>query len=361
MWRRSLFVLLAFAVNLSLHAGAPPTSSTAQQRQVQDAMAIPEELRQAVAGLELDRGGIPPLDRVRRLFEFMVAKDGLALQYQEQPTYDIAGSYTRRKVNCLSFSMMFVALARTVGVTAYAQASDDALAIRVVDDTLYRARHVKAGVDIEGAQYTVDVGWRSVVAERRPRRISDGQLVALLHNNNAVERLQHGARDVAAREISAALALDPGSATLWNNAGVIHWRAGLRDAAEQAYLHALTLDGDHVGTLGNLVGLYRATGATQLAGQYDKQLQRAQASDPFSQFLQAQELMRVGAYDVAASHYRRAIRLLPNQPEFHRSLADAYRKLGNDWAARRALRHAVSLEQRKYSQRGVPDAGSGAG
>src|SRR3546814_5468868 len=100
--------------------------------------------------------------------------------YLEQPTYGIAESYARREVNCLSFTMMFIALARAAGVDAYAQMSGDTLAMRLVDDTLMRAKHVKAGIDANRQQYTVDVGWRSVVAERRPRRISDAQLAALL-------------------------------------------------------------------------------------------------------------------------------------------------------------------------------------
>ncbi len=324
-------------------------------------MAVPEELRQAVDALELDRGGIPKLDRVRRLFEFMVAEDGLALRYREQPTYGIAESYARREVNCLSFTMMFIALARATGVDAYAQASEDALAMRVVDNTLFRARHVKAGIDIDGAQYTVDVGWRSVVVERNPRRISDVQLVALLYNNNAVERLARGAKTEATNEIATAMALDPDSATIWSNAGVIHWRSGRRDAAEHAYLQALELEQGHVGALSNLVGMYRTTGATRRADRYDQRLQRAQASDPFSQFLMARELMQLEAYDLAAAHYRRAIRLLPNQPKFHRSLAEAYQKLGKDRAAQRTRNRALSLEQRRYSQRSIPEAGSGPG
>src|SRR5690606_27777641 len=162
MLRTLLVLLLACSGGIALHADAAPSRASQEDARVQAAMAVPEDLRQAVAALELDRAGIPQLDRVRRLFEFMVAEDGLGLHYQEQPTYDISGSHAQRKVNCLSFTMMFIALARSVGINAYAQASQDALAIRVVDDTVFRAKHVKAGVDIEGTQYTVDVGWRSV-------------------------------------------------------------------------------------------------------------------------------------------------------------------------------------------------------
>src|SRR3546814_18764044 len=88
---------------------------------------------------------------------------------------------------------------------------------RLVDDTLVRAKHVKAGIDANRQRYTCDVGWRSVVAERRPRRVSDAQLAALLHNNNAVENLQRGDMTGAATEIAAALSLDPDSAMIWSN------------------------------------------------------------------------------------------------------------------------------------------------
>ena len=357
MLRATLFALLALAGAASA-APATPAEPTREAR-VQAAMALPEGLRQALPALELESAS--ELDRVQRLFEFMVAEDGLALRYLEQPTHGIAESYARREVNCLSFTMMFIALARASGVDAYAQMSEDTLAMRLVDDTLLRAKHVKAGIDADHRQYTVDVGWRSVVAERRPRRISDAQLVALLHNNNAIEKLQGGDEAGAATEVAAALSLDPDSAMIWSNAGVIELRSGRYDTAERAYLHALDLERDHLGALGNLVALYRANGATRLVDRYDDRLRRAQASDPFSQFLMAQDLVGQGAYDVAIPHYRRAIRLLPNQPQFHRSLGDAYEKVGKGWAARRARHHAVFLERRKYSQQSIPNAAPGSG
>ena len=364
-------VLLALACTGAAHAqasrvdSAPAPVPAAQHQhpilsweaQVNAEMALPDELRLALAKLDLNRG-VPSLDRVRRLYEFMVGEDGLALHYREQPTFDIAGSYERREVNCLSFTMMFIALARASGLDAYAQASGDALAMRVIDDTLYRTRHVKAGVDIDGLQYTVDVGWRSVVAEDRPKRISDRELVALLHNNNAVEKLMAGDNSGASVETARMLALDSGSATIWNNAGVVHWRSGHREAAEHAYMKALELEKGHMEALSNLVVLYRASGEARTAAKYERSLQRARASDPFSQFLLAQRLTGQGAYEEALAHYRRAIRLLPNEATFYRGMAEAYLRQGDASAAQRSLNRAESIELRKYSQRGIQDTDS---
>lgn len=318
-------------------------------------MALPDELRR-VLETRTPEPGLSAEQRVQRLIDFMIADNGLALRYLEQPTYGIAESYVQRKVNCLSFTLMFIAMARASGMRAYAQASDDALAMRVLGDTVYRATHVNAGVEIDGLEYTVDVGWRSLLAVRKPRRITDAQLVALLHNNNAVESLLSGDKVQAAVRIEAALALDSASPTILSNAGVVHWRSGRREAAEQAYLQALKLQRDHLGALSNLVGLYRETGAARLAEGYAKRLQRAQAFDPFSQFLIAQALANSGAYDDAVAHYRRAIRLLPDEPQFHRSLADAYLKQGNPTAAERARIRAGRLEAERESQRGIRDA-----
>ncbi len=354
MLRTLLVLLLTCSGSLLLHADAAPPHASQEEVRVQAAMALPDDLRQALAELGLDHDA-SDLDRVRRLFEFMITEDGLALRYQEQPTYGIAESYAQRKVNCLSFTMMFIALARAAGVESYAQASEDALAMHVVDNTVYRAKHIKAGINVDGAQYTVDVGWNSVIAQRSQHAISDAQLVALLHNNNAIERLRLGDGTGATVEIETAMALDPDSATIWNNAGVIHWRSGRHDAAERAFMRALEREGNHVGSLGNLVSLYRSTGKARLATRYDTQLQRVQSSDPFSQFLMAQHLVKSGAYGLAVPHYKRAIRLLPNQPEFHRSLAEAYQKIGKASAAQRSRNRALSLEKRKQSQQSIPD------
>jgi tetratricopeptide (TPR) repeat protein len=293
---------------------------------------------------------------MQALVDFMIADDGLALRYLEQPTLGIDESFARRQVNCLSFTMMFVAMARAVGIDAFAQASDDALAIRVIDDTLYRATHVNAGVQIGHARHTVDVGWRAILAGREPRRIDDARLVAMLHNNHAVESLLRGQPEAASASIAAALALDPANPTVWSNAGVVHWRAGRNGEAERAYLRALALRRDHVGALSNMVALQRMAGSAVRLAMFEKRLQRAQAGDPFSQFVIAQSLAGTGRDDEAVAHYLRAIRLLPGEPRFHRSLAEVYQRQGKASASERARQRAERLEARQASRRGIREA-----
>lgn len=349
MWRVLCLLLMLASAGWRDAVAATPRAG------IEAALALPEELRLVLPADVLDRD-IDDAVRMQRLVDFMIGDDGLALRYQEQPTFGIAESFARRRVNCLSFTMMFIAMARAAGLSAYAQASDDALAMRVLDDTLYRATHVNAGIQAAGERYTVDVGWQAILAGRTPQRISDARLVGSLHNNHAVERLLEGDLAGAALAIEAALALDASSATLWSNAGVVHWRAGQPDAAERAYARALTLQRDHVGALSNMVALHRSRGMPRQAASYERRLQRVQASDPFSQFLIAQSLAASGAQREAIVHYQRAIRLLPGEPRFHRSLAEAYQQQGKLDAAERARERASQLEAGQASRRGIRDA-----
>ncbi|HSD16666.1 MAG TPA: transglutaminase domain-containing protein [Thermomonas sp.] len=349
---RALCLLLCL---LAVAGDADARDATPRDAAVEAAMALPDELRRMLPADATNRR-IDDAIRTQALVDFMIADDGLALRYQEQPTYGIAESFARRRVNCLSFTMLFVAMARAVGIPAYAQASEDALAMRMQDGTLFRATHVNAGVLIDGARHSVDVGWRGVAAGRDPRRISDARMVALLHNNHAVEHLLQGEHAAATDAIEAALALNASSATIWSNAGVVHARSGRRGDAERAYLRAVALQRNHIGALSNLVGFFRSGGDPARAAIYEQRLQRAQALDPFSQFLIGQSRAEAGVPADAIVHYRRAIRMLPQEPQFHRSLAEAYQALGDLAEAERARERASLLERRQEARQGIREA-----
>jgi Flp pilus assembly protein TadD len=346
--------LLLLAVALPWHGASgagPRAEATATE------FSAPPELLAALPEQATDRH-LSTMERVRAIVDFMTGDDGLALRYRDEPTSGIAEVHATREVNCLSFTLMFVALARASGIRAHAQASDDVVAAQVLDGMLYRTTHMNAGVEADdGRIYSVDVGWRDVLAEREPTRISDARALALLHGNRAVEALLRGDAAAANAESERALALDPAHAAGWSNAGVVLARSGNPEAAERAYLRALQLDRDHIGALGNLAALYRARGDVASADAYAQRLRRVQADDPFSQYLLGRQLAENGASGEAIVHLRRAIRLLPRQPAFHRALAAAYRDRGDIAAALRAEQRALTLENALERRRAIRDVG----
>src|SRR5690606_37625787 len=134
---RAILLLMLLTGAGQASAQAP---SAAHADEVAAAMTLPDGLRQALDARRADRA-LPMREQVQGLLDYMIADDGLALRYQEQPTLGIADSYAQRRVNCLSFTLLFVAMARASGMRARVQASDDALAMEVLGDTIHRTSH----------------------------------------------------------------------------------------------------------------------------------------------------------------------------------------------------------------------------
>lgn len=316
-------------------AAAPPPA-------VEEVVALPPALSQLVA----DQVVAPPgsdLQRLQRLLDLMSSADGLGIQYRDDATLTVGQAYQAREANCLTFTLVFIALAREAGLDAYGQEIDETLAWRQQGSTIYRTNHVNAGIRIGGRRYTVDVASDRVIARHPPERVSDQRLLSHFYNNRAADLITQHAVDEAARHMHIALQLDPGYANSWSNQGVVHLRQGKLAQARLAYRRALELEPTHAPALSNMLTLAQRTGDPGGEAEYRSRLERVQARDPFHQFLLASDHERHGRYTLAATHYQRAIRLQGSEHRFHLGLARAYLQLGEPRRANRALRRAQAL------------------
>lgn len=305
-------------------------------------MALPPPLRARLHEQVIARNR-SELARLEALVDFMFDKQGLALEYQYDATHTVEQAFATRKANCLSFTLLFVAMAREAGLEVQAQEIEETLAWRQEASTVYRSNHINAGVRAGGRRYTVDVASDSVIARHDPRPVTDQRMMVHYYNNRAAELLAQGQLDAALAHVRIALDLDPSHATSWSNAGVIHLRNGDRTAAAHAYARALAADPMHGGALFNMVGLYQLTGDHKREGEFRQRLEAAQLKDPFHQFLMALECEKHADYACAVQHYQRAIRLHDNEHRFYFGLARAYLHLGNARRAGRALARAQAL------------------
>jgi tetratricopeptide (TPR) repeat protein len=307
-------------------------------------MAVPPELRAQLQQQVIAVGGSGK-PRLERLVNFLFQKSGLGMEYAADATLTVEQAYRLRKGNCLTFTLLTVALAHESGLEAYGQELDDVVAWGVRNDIIYRLNHVNAGVTIGRSHYTVDVMRDLVIARHPPEPISDQRLVALYYGNRAVELLADVPPAAAAPYMAMALQLAPRHASGWANAGVLQLLQGDRRAAERDYLKALALDPTHVGALFNLVTLYRSIGDEARGAIFERRLEKAQTNDPYFQFLQAEDDEKRGDYAGAVQHYRRAIRLYDGDSRFYFGLAHAYRQLGEERHARRAMNRAAALSR----------------
>lgn len=347
---------------IPLAAPAPTAVEVPALPAPDEVMAIPDALRAEFRERVLDTTNSPEL-RVRRMVSFMFDKDGLGLEYKGDATNTVAESYRTRQVNCLSFTLMAVALAREAGLKAQGQQIDRVLAWSLVGDVVMQSLHANAVVTLrdrnlqvkDGRDFVLDIASSGLYTGEymvHGYKVEDDRLLAAFYGNRAMELLAKGRLAESQTWLDQALALDPDDATLWNNAGVLSERSGDMAGAEGRFLRAARRNPRHTSVLYNLVALYQARGDATRATYWKERADRVLRRDPFYQFSLAERNAQAGAYDEAVRYYRRAISLDGRERLFHFGLARAYVKQGKlDRAAKEldvASRLSEGAERQRY-------------
>lgn len=305
-------------------------------------MAVPAEMQALLQERVLEPAD-NPADRLSLLLDLMSSgENGMGLRYEEDATLTVEEAYRQKQANCLTYTLLFLALARQAGITAHPQEIDETLSWQQQGDIVYRSNHVNAIARGNSQWHVVDVASGSVIARHPPHRITENRLLAQYYNNRAAWLMGHDQLQAALMHADMAIALDPKYPVTWSNTGVIRLRIGDLWGAERAYLRALSLDPMHASALSNLDSLYRRLGQPERAAPYRHRLEKVQRLDPFHQFMLALEYAKRGDSTHAINHYRRAIRLQGDEPRFYLGLARVYLAIGNQRSADRALRRALA-------------------
>ncbi|HQW81630.1 MAG: tetratricopeptide repeat protein [Rhodanobacteraceae bacterium] len=313
-------------------------------------LAVPSDLRADFHERVLAVERSPPR-RLEQLVDYLFSSTGLGIEYQADATYTVAEAWAARRANCLTFTLLSIALAREAGLEAYGQEISEILAWRTIDKTIYLSNHVNAGVRIRGKRLTVDVALNEVITTEPPRMINDARLIAHYYNNRAVALLNAGNLEAAIVHAEASLAQDRNFATSWSNLGVLRRHGGDEAGAFDDFQHALTLDAEHPGALSNLAMYFSRHGERQRAGILLAKLESVRARNPLHQFMLALDAEMGRDFELAAKHFRRAIRLHEGEHSFHFGLARAYFHLGRTREAERELQRAEALSSGEVRER----------
>jgi tetratricopeptide (TPR) repeat protein len=337
---------LAAALALSAPAGelVRPDHEPPDPAQI---MAVPPALS-ALVQERVNAPGRSQSQRLRRLIELMsTGQDGLRLEYYDDATQTVEQAYLNRRVNCLTYTLVFLALAREAGLDAHPQEIDETLSWQQRQNVVYRSNHVNAAVRLGAQRYVVDVGSSFVIGRHPAHAIGEQRLLAQYYNNRAAQLMVLGDLPAALAHADLSIELDPAYPTTWSNTGVLRLHSGDPAGAERAYATALSLAPEHSSALFNLVALYQRSGNRERETQFRRRLDNVQSQDPFHQFMLALQFEQRGEYAAAIKRYRRAIRLHGGEHRFYHGLARAYARAGDARNARRALQRALALASGK--------------
>lgn len=285
--------------------------------------------------------------RLERLIDLLFDEDGFDLQYRFTPTLTVADAFSAGHANCVSFTLLFLAMAEAAGIQAQARELARATDWHRDESALYEAGHINVEVRTARRRLIVDFSPLPVeagaITSATYRLIPIEQAKAHFYNNRSAELLAELNPADARVWNDVALKLAPDLVGALNNRGVIESRLGRRDLAEEFFQRAMAVEPDNVNVMINLLNLYRHEGRQQEAAAVRARLKELDLRDPYFQWLLGRQFEADGELQQALHHFKRAVRIQPADPMLHLSLARAATALNLHQRAEQALGQAQEL------------------
>lgn len=265
--------------------------------------------------------------------------------YDSEETLTAAEAFELRRGNCMSFTALFVAMARSAGIRTFLMSVRREPEVGRDDDLVIVNRHVVAGYRGGASQVNIfDFYITTAGPYMQSRTIDDVTATAMFHTNLGADEIREGSLDRAIQHLEIATVLAPDWAPGWVNLGVALARLGKVDRAFEAYGRALEAEPQNPSALTNIAFLYRQQGLPQQA---DTALRAAahQTTNPYTLIATADSEMMRGRYSAAARYLRKARWWYGDEPEVYDGLARLATLRGDRGAAARHSRRAAELRR----------------
>lgn len=286
-----------------------------------------------------------PHYKLRKLLSAIAATDAKGFNYQPLKNHNATEAFLYREGNCLSFTSMFISLARERGINiAFNEVDIPAVWDQLSDTTYIYYRHINAIARIQREKYVVDVNMANYNQAYPQRKISDQLAAAHYYNNSAMHYLFADNIPAAFNYLRNAIALAPDMADLWSNLGTLYRRKGKFAEARIAYQHSLELDAGKGIAASNLGHMYTQMGNQVEAEKYSNLARVFRLKNPYYQYHLAKSAYAEQNIDKALRHIKAAMKLHNKDHRFFSLAASINQALGNTRAANSLLKKADALK-----------------
>ena len=360
-WQRTLAVAWALAL---LGAGCAHTASherfgddgwsrELERRGVDSTAAVypfttTPAMEQWVLGALQGRLSEGSVTQLRALQQALFSPE-FAFGYDADLTLTAAEAFASRRGNCLSFTAMFVAMARSVGVRVFLMSVQRQPEVDRDGNLVVVNRHVVAGHRVGSSEVEIfDFYVTSAGPYIQHRMIDDVTATAMYHTNLGGDAIRRGDLDAAVRHLGIATALAPDWAPGWVNLGVARYRQGDVEGAFADYRRALKAEPDNPSALANMAFIYREQGRP-VEAEVALRAAAHQTTNPFTLIAMADAEMEREQWGSAARYLRKARWWYRDEPEVYRAQARLAVRRGDQAAAERYRRRAAELDERQAS------------
>ena len=303
--------------------------------------ASPEMVSWAEGVLDGARG-LGDRQQLARLQQAMFEGDTFDFAYDDAQTLTARGAFSARRGNCMSFTALFVAMSRSVGLQTFLIETQRDPEVGREDGLVIISRHIVAA-HRSGGQVSVYDFYLSSSAPFVSGLVVDDVLAsAMYHANLGSAALREGELEEALRNLEITTALTPDWTVGWVNLGVTMAHRGDVEGAFAAYRRALEIDLGNSSALNNMSYLYSSLGRKAEA----RVALRAAAQEtesPFTLVAMADSEIQLGNDSEAAGYLKQAKRRYPREPEVYLGMARFAQKMEKPRRAKRYLRKAEKL------------------
>jgi len=285
---------------------------------------------------------LPTDQRLDRLLAVLMGQGGLELTYQVGATGTAEEVFASRHANCLSFTSLFVGMARELGVDAFYLDVGDVEKFEREGTLVVESGHITAGFGSGSLLRILEFTPIAKPNYRQLHRISDLTAIALFYSNRGAELLRKSQERDALVWLHKSVALDPELARGWINLGVALRRTGDPAGAEAAYRKALESDPAAVAAYQNLAALLFAAGRAREGDELMALSGKLDIRNPFNFLSLGDVALSHGRFEEARRFYRKAQHLEGAGAEAEAALGQLALAKGDKREARRWFRKAAA-------------------
>lgn len=280
-----------------------------------------------------------PASRVTALHRQLIKSPylgGQGIRYSALTTDNPQVVFTQSEANCLSYSLLFVAMAKEVGLDAWVnEVTIPSNWERQDDNSFYLMRHVNAKVRVPKEskmaaqqfqlnrssatdEMVIDLEIRLFRRHYPQAPLTQREAEAQFYSNKGIEFASRKETEKAFLYLRKALERDMSRSYLWNNFGGVFLRNGSYEDAAKIYLHAHKINPKDDSVLANLAGVYKRLGDTDKADAYLQLSLRYRESSPYYQYRLAEDALSRNDVGLAEEITQKILRSNVEEPRFYR-------------------------------------------
>ncbi len=269
---------------------------------------------------------------------------GRGITYSAYTTNTGIDAFEQRQANCLSYTLLYVAMARYLGLKAEVnevmlpptwdmRAGDTYLFMRHVNAKVFMPRSsgnwMRQANIADVSDIVVDLEMRRFRSNYKQRVIGKDLVAAQFYSNRGMELAAEGDTHAAFLYLRKALLMNNEQSYIWSNIGSFYRRLNFPAEAEAIYLHGLKVNPRDYTIMHNLSGLYKDIGNLEQSHYYRERVRRHRNANPYYIYRRAQDAVDQQDYTQALQLIKNAIKKEKDEIRFYRLAVIIYDALGD--------------------------------